>query len=116
MDVTDSPVAQQEMPPVFGARFAWLIGWIEMYVLFCRLRPDKSQIDTLFGQTKIHRSPSLSSLAPSASLTKPLKYSYRNYGSGTFDQTTKHTMWPRVYLVFVNVHTYRYFVFASSCL
>ncbi|CAF2362779.1 unnamed protein product [Rotaria sp. Silwood2] len=82
MDTDDSAPLQQEPSPVFGAR----------------LRPDKSQIDSRPTQSKLYRSPSLSCLSPSATLTKPIKYSYRNYGSGTFDQTTKHTMWPRFHM------------------
>lgn len=63
-----------------------------------RLRPDKSQVDRIPGENQLYRSPSLSVLSPSASITKPIRYSYRNYGSGTFDQSTKHTMWPRFHM------------------
>ncbi|CAF5101487.1 unnamed protein product, partial [Rotaria sp. Silwood1] len=80
MNTDDSAPVQREPSPVFGAR----------------LRPDKSQMDAHPTQSKLYRSPSLSCLSSSATLTKPVKYSYRNYGSGTFDQTAKHTMWPRV--------------------
>ncbi|CAF1055652.1 unnamed protein product [Rotaria sordida] len=82
MDTDDSAPIQREPTPVFGARS----------------RPDKSQIDIRPSQSKLYRSPSLSCLPTSTTLTNPIKYSYRNYGSGTFDQTTKHTIWPRFHM------------------
>ncbi|CAF2060274.1 unnamed protein product [Rotaria magnacalcarata] len=82
MDINDLPQLQQDALPVFGAR----------------LRPDKSQIETRPILSKLYRSPSMSCLTPSATLTKPVKYSYRNYGSGTFDTTTKNTLWPRFHM------------------
>lgn len=62
-----------------------------------KCRPEKSPTDTHPAQNKPYQSSSLSCLSPSASLTKPIKYIYCNYGKGTFDQSTKQTMWPRVY-------------------
>ena len=80
---------------VLGESLVEYLICIEMKFMFS-LRPDKSQIDKLPGENKLYRSPSLSILSPSASLTQPIRYSYRNYGSGTFDQSTKHPIWPRV--------------------
>lgn len=73
----------------------------------CRLRPDKSQLETSPTLSKLYRSSSLSVLSSPAALTKPIKYSYRNYGNGIFDLTAKHTMWPRVcfldqYVLFIH--------------
>lgn len=82
MGSNDFPQEKRETVSAYGAR----------------LRPDKSQVDTSLAENQIYRSPSLSVLSPSATLTKPIQYSYRNFGKGTFDQSTKHTMWPRFHM------------------
>ncbi len=97
----DALTLKRAPSPVFGARLIQILSVNSKRISLCRLRPDQSQADARPAQNKLFRSPSLSSLSPSATITKPIKYSYHNYGSGTFDQSTKHAMWPRVYFIFL---------------
>ncbi|CAF0838015.1 unnamed protein product [Adineta steineri] len=62
-----------------------------------RLRADKSQRDAQ-SATTAYRSSSLTHLPSTSSINKPINYSYRNYGRGTYDTSTKHTMWPRYHM------------------
>ncbi|UJR25586.1 hypothetical protein I4U23_006930 [Adineta vaga] len=63
-----------------------------------RLRPDKSQTDTRSAQNQIYRTPTFSSSSFSSTTKTPVKYSFRNYGLGVYDQTPKSTMWPRYHM------------------